>query len=260
MPANTKWKGPWNDYVCSGTVATDSVTGRSLIITTAHCAYDDVNKAFARNVLFIPDQAETTGSNTDLNCSNDPLGCWVPSGGIVDVNWTTLTFPDNIAWDYAYYVVNDSGSHVIGISGPYTDPSLNLIAGSLAIDFNLPQYNTTDSSDVTTALGYSYSEDPKFMYCQEDMTTEGSFNWWLPSCGLSGGSSGGPWIQPAGGTGPIISVNSWSYTNQPGMAGPKLWNTSAECLFNKAKASDLSALESALDGKAGEPINPDSCP
>lgn len=260
MPANTKWKGPWNGYVCSGTVATDGETGRSLIITAAHCVYDDVNKAFARNVLFIPDQAETTGSNTDLNCSNDPLGCWAPAGGIVDVNWTTRTFPDNIAWDYAYYVVNDSGSHIAGISGSYTDPSLDLIAGSLAIDFNLLQYNTTDASDVTTALGYSYSEDPKFMYCQEDMTTEGSFNWWLPSCGLSGGSSGGPWIQSAGGTGPIISVNSWGYTNQSGMAGPKLWNTSAECLFNKAKASDLSAFESALDGKAGESINPDSCP
>jgi len=51
MPANAKWRGPWNGYVCSGTVATDGITGRSVIITAAHCVYDDANKAFARNVL-----------------------------------------------------------------------------------------------------------------------------------------------------------------------------------------------------------------
>ena len=53
-------------------------------------------------------------------------------------------------------------------------------------------------------------------------------NFWLPNCGLSGGSSGGPWVQPfTNGNGTIISVNSWGYTNQPGMAGPKLSGTSA---------------------------------
>jgi hypothetical protein len=111
MPSNARRRGPWNGYVCSGTVATEEdYNGRSIIVTAAHCVYDDVNKAFARNVLFIPDQAGTTGTGTDRNCSNDPLGCWVPSLGVVDVNWTTRTFPDNIAWDYAYYVV--SGRHI----------------------------------------------------------------------------------------------------------------------------------------------------
>ncbi|MFP6837769.1 MAG: NAD(P)H-dependent oxidoreductase subunit E [Pseudomonadales bacterium] len=47
----------------------------STILTAAHCVYDDVHNAFARNVLFIPNQADTTGSATDLNCNNDPLGC-----------------------------------------------------------------------------------------------------------------------------------------------------------------------------------------
>ena len=74
------------------------------------------------------------------------------------------------------------------------------------------------------------------------MGTNGAVNWWLPSCGLTGGSSGGPWLQPAdGGNGPIISVNSWGYTNSPGMAGPKLSGTSAACVFTAAKT--LSASE-----------------
>ena len=220
MPNNPKHK-EWNGYVCSGTVATEAVTGRSIIITAAHCVYDDANKAFARNVLFIPAQHQS-GTRTDLDCSNDFLGCWAPDHGVVDVDWTTRTFPDNIAWDYAYYVVNDVPDNVLDVK-----------AGSVTISFAPPIVGNS-----THALGYSYSEDPNLMYCAENMGTNGDVNWWLPSCGLSGGSSGGPWIQPmANGSGPIISVNSWGYTTAPGMAGPILSGTSAECVFNAAELS-----------------------
>jgi hypothetical protein len=257
MPKNAKWKGPWGAFVCSGTTVTDNTAGRSVILTAAHCVYDDVNKAFARNVLFIPNQAGTSGSGTDLNCGNDPLGCWAPSYGVVDVNWTTTTFPNNIPWDYAYYVVDDTGAHDPGFTS--SSDSLDVAAGALRVSFSTPQTEDGDpgahSIDFTHALGYSYSEDPKLMYCAEDMTTEGPGNWWLPSCGLSGGSSGGPWVQRmdiALGSGPVISVNSWGYSNSPGMAGPKLSGTSAECVFTMA-ILDSPAL-SGVDGEAGTTV------
>jgi len=244
----------WDGYVCSGTVATESVTGRSIIITAAHCVYDDVNKAFARNVLFIPNQDGTTGSGTDTNCNNDPVGCWTTSFGVVDTNWTTGRFPNNAAWDYAYYVVNDSGAHS---GAAASSDALDQAVGSLDISFSQPYYNDNDDSatslDFTHGLGYSYSDDPNFMYCAEDMTTEGSDNWWLPSCGLSGGSSGGPWIQgmnESTGTGTIMSVNSWGYNGSPGMAGPILSGTSAECMFIEAQDTAFSAVSTA-DGQAG---------
>jgi len=255
MPSNARRKGPWTGYVCSGTVVDDGGTaGRSVILTAAHCVYDDANKAFARNVLFIPDQAGTSGTGTDLNCNNDPLGCWSPTFGVVDINWTGATFPDNIPWDYAYYVVKDSGSH----AGPAAIPeALDTAAGTLPVSFLEPYIDDgvagASSVDFTHALGYSYSNDPDFMYCAEDMTTEGAYNWWLPSCGLSGGSSGGPWVQPmdaSQGSGPVISVNSWGYTNSPGMAGPKLFNSSAACLFTGARSTDWLAVATA-DGEAG---------
>ena len=261
MPANAKRKGPWNGYVCSGTVIDDGTTdGRSVVLTAAHCVYDDVNKAFARNVLFIPSQASTTGSGTDLNCSNDPLGCWTPSFGVVDVNWTTATFPDNIPWDYAYYVVNDTGAHAEG-TAPSSE-ALDIAAGALPISFQAPEVNNETSIDFTHAIGYSYSDDPNLMYCAEDMTTEGAYNWWLPSCGLSGGSSGGPWVQPMDttkGSGPVISVNSWGYTTSPGMAGPKLDSSSAEYLFCLAISTGLNSV-STIDGEAGTVGPDDSCP
>lgn len=261
MPSNkrlTRWVG----YVCSGTVVDETGTNdRSIIVTASHCVYDDVNKAFARNVLFIPDQAGTSGTRTDLDCSNDPYGCWAPSFGTVDVNWTTRTFPDNVAWDYAYYVVDNSDAHEPGFLS--SSNALEEAVYPLPISFSPPNSDDGDpsetSDDFTHALGYSYSEDPHFMYCAEDMTYYDNVNWWLPSCELSGGSSGGPWVQPMDtgtGTGPIISVNSWGFTNQPGMAGPKLSGTSAGCVFDKAILTNLESV-SSNDGEAGVRV---SCP
>lgn len=230
MPANVQ-QTRWDGYVCSGTVAEDATSGRSVIITAAHCVYDDAHKAFARNVLFIPDQDRTTGGGTDLTCSNDPLGCWTPSFGVVDNDWASRTFPDNIPWDYAFYVVNDGdpAAHADGFTA--TGDVLDAAAGDLPV-----QLSNASIGQTAHALGYSYSDDPNFMYCSEPLGVDaGTDDYWLGSCGLSGGSSGGLWVQPmTGGEGPIISVNSWGYTNQPGMAGPRLGAITA-CVFGKAK-------------------------
>lgn len=132
--------------------------------------------------------------------------------------------------------------------------AIYVAAGSLAANFaTSPLHDVAGTGDFSHALGYSYSEDPNFMYCAEDMTINGSANWWLPACGLSGGSSGGPWVQPLdveAGSGPIVSVNSWGYINLPGMAGSKLSGTSAACVFAVAKTVDLPGRK-PLDGTAG---------
>ena len=258
MPKNAR-KKRWAAYVCSGSVVTDFVTGRSIIITAAHCVYDDANKAFARNVLFIPNQAQTSGTGTDSNCGNDPLGCWTPSFGIVDVSWTTSTFPNNIPWDYAYYVVNDSGAHA---GTAVSSGALDVEAGSVDVDFIAPVNDDgtagSATADFTYGLGYSYSDDPNFMYCADDMTTYDADNWWLPICGLSGGSSGGPWIQDmnvAAGDGSIISVNSWGFSDgSPGMAGPKLSGTTAMCIYNAAQ-SIIFADVSTSEGNEGVAVD-----
>ena len=229
---------PGGNYVCSGTVINDWATsGRSIILTAAHCVYDDENKVFASNVLFIPDQANTSGAGTDTNCSNDPLGCWVASFGVVDPDYTSRVFPDNSPWDYAYYVVaDDDVSHAAGYNNP-SNSTLDSAAGYMNISFTSPT-----QSKYTYALGYSYAMDPSFRYCAEGMSTNGSSNWWLGNCGLTGGSSGGPWSQSDAddlGNGPVISVNSWGYIRSSGMAGPKLSNNTAQCLFDVARSAPI---------------------
>ncbi|GLS84759.1 Ig-like domain-containing protein [Paraferrimonas haliotis] len=246
----------WAGYVCSGTVINDGRTGRTVIVTAAHCVYDDANKAFARNVLFIPNQAQTTGSGTDSNCDNDPLGCWVASFGVVENNWSDRTFPDNIPWDYAYYVAFDDNHQGPGSS------DIEATTGSFTINFQAPQQGSggadQTSIDYTRGMGYSYSDDPNFMYCAENMTSNGPDNWWLANCGLSGGSSGGPWIQPNVNALEVMSVNSWGYSDgSPGMAGPKLNGTTAQCLFDVAVDTDTTDTR---DGSAGVIVSQVSCP
>ena len=46
----------------------------------------------------------------------------------------------------------------------------------------VPTTAGTGSDDFTHALGYTFDFDPDFMYCSDDMTTEGTDNWWLPVC------------------------------------------------------------------------------
>ena len=248
MPVDPQ-RSDWDGYVCSGTAVNDGGTsGRSIILTAAHCVYDDLNKAFARNVMFIPNQADTLGAGTDLNCTNDPKGCWVPNLGVVDNNWATGTFPNNVAWDYAFYVVSDTAAHQAGYTA--APDALDSAVTAMTVSFTAPAYST-----LSHALGYSYSRDPQFMYCADKLGQASTVNYWLGKCGLSGGSSGGPWSQPFNtttGNGPIISVNSWGYTNQPGMAGPKLAGTSASCVFGVAKGA---AMGSFPHGDAGVKVN-----
>jgi len=48
----------------------------------------------------------------------------------------------------------------------------------------------------------------------------------------------------------VMSVNSWGYTNQPGIAGPKLSGTSASCVFDDAKSTAYGNVPTS-DGDAG---------
>lgn len=231
MPSNRR-KVEWIGYVCSGTVINDNAANTSSIITAAHCVFDDVNKTFAQNVMFIPNQDATTGSEgTDENCKNDPMGCFYPDYGIVAKEWTSSKFPNNIPWDSAFYVLEDANalenvllSEMGTIAG--LTPAIFSIqlgdpdSGSQGSDLNDPSFSQ--------ALGYSYEHDPLFRYSQENLIKLDANNWWIPRSRLSGGSSGGPWLQ----NGSIVSVNSWGYTTSDGMAGPIFGVARTAELFN----------------------------
>ena len=239
------------DFVCSGTVIMDGSNGsspnerngRSIIQTAAHCVYNDVLKEFATKAMFIPDQVSTKGVSSNSDCNDDKLGCWKLSFGVVSRGWADSEFPENVGYDYAYYVVHDdphtthTGGYLRGLTG-----ILDHDVDAVKIDFD---YRV---KDFTFALGYSSEHDPNYRYCSMDQSTIFGVSWyenlWLDQCGLGSGASGGPWIadMDENGVGTLFSINSWGFDDKIGMAGPSLRTQDgslAECLFQKAvKAKD----------------------
>ncbi len=228
------------DWVCSGTTVTNLNPNPavSLILTAAHCVYDDANKAFATNVMFIPDLA-ASGTATSGTCLGDYVfGCWKPSYGVVSGDWTRATWPSNIPYDYGIYVVSNTGAHAGG--GAFTG-ALDAL-GALPITWDT---DTVTGGMLTDAIGYTYKYDPQLMYCEQGLQAvsgvyggEPYVNRWLSACRLGGGSSGGPWMaaMPAG-AGPVISLNSWGYQGRPGMAGPNLQLAEPRCVYDKASTA-----------------------
>jgi hypothetical protein len=161
------------NYVCSGTVIKDYGTvGRSLVLTAAHCAYDEVNDVHATNVMFIPKQDDGGLDGSNFDCSDDNYGCWLvpllertPSSmtftdtifeahhhtsflfafnrtmqlGVVDSRWRDGDWPSIIKHDYAIYVVPDSGGWFTpgyNNSNPVLD---SVVGGGLEVDFTNEQ-------------------------------------------------------------------------------------------------------------------------
>jgi hypothetical protein len=217
---------------CSGTAVTDSTSGRSIILTAAHCVYDEFGTGFSNYGLFIPNQDDGYYDDTDWNCFNDPFGCWATAFGVVDQEWASFF---NFDYDYAFYAVSDIGAHV----GTALSDALDVAVGSLPIRFTAPTLGSN-----TYALGYPTDNDPLLRYCVDPLDDNGN-QLSLPNCMLGGGSSGGPWIQPMDvttGFGSIIGVNSNGPVAGAGMNSPKLFGTSAECLFNIVRTRNFASV------------------
>jgi hypothetical protein len=262
----------WVGRICTGTVVTDNVTGRSLILTAGHCVYNRENEGFMRNVLFIPDQRNTSGGATDADCTNDPYGCWVPQFGVIDSRFATYARMDSeqdrdtpehlkysnsasLVWDFGFYVVPDSEAHRGG--DPSIPEALDEAVSTYDISFETPLYDD-GVSDVawTYIFGYEQRYDPELRYCSNAITTEYlwiSYNRSKSICALQAGASGGPWIynfDESTGSGEIVSVSSVAAQFGYGVWGPKFQEASAECVFGFAQEASFDSVLQQ-DGQAG---------
>lgn len=248
-----------NDYGCTGTAIKDNKSGRTLILTSAHCVYDDYLRTWASNVVFIPNrdeiQTNLTADEIFRQCHEDVCGCWTISAGVVLERWGTVEWPYNLPYDYGVFVVDDVGAHE-GVS-----------CGSDALD------EAVDAMDIfcddingsyTTALGYSLEHKPDFRYCAENVTTvdlhydihesflPGTETYYLNHCMLTPGASGGPWLV----NGKIASVLSWFYYGTgEGSGGPIITEEGARCLINAARELDFVAVSQEEDGEQGIFVN-----
>jgi hypothetical protein len=249
---------------CSGAAVKDYKSGRSLVVTAAHCIY---NVSFANSVIFIPNRDARTTSVTGLatarSCTSDPCGCWVASASIVPAQWPALKWPYSATVDYGMYIFDDQGSHT------------GNQCGSTALDVAVNAMDLVTDQPVVGqymhALGYPGTLGKDLLYCANTAKLEKPYfapvngTWFVDQCDLKPGSSGGPWVahldnktHSTTGFGVVVGVNSWGYTSVKGMGAAIIGEKYMTCMINRAREIDLVAMRSKPIGAQGEVVD-DSC-
>ena len=214
-------------YICSGTATTDSRTGASLVLTAAHCAYDETSERFATEWMFIPD----FDSQPTYECDDTRYGCWTASALVVHDGYASAGGFNTQA------TLHDFAFAVVGPGGHSGNTLLESVVGTYALDlggFDAP-------GDQAFAFGYPASQKYKgsdLVYCAgsifEDPYNEEA-TWGLP-CGMTGGSSGGPWLSgfnTSSQAGTLSSLNSYGYSGVKAMHGPK-FNDDTDAVYDAA--------------------------
>ena len=228
-------------WVCSATVIDDSSAGSNhsaLILTAAHCVYDETNGGFADNWMFIPDYdaASVPLDSEGTFCASTEYGCWTAEAMAVHDGYASAgSFGAALAYDFAVVRVGGGGH-----SG---SAELDHVVVEQSYSFSGPV--ALDGSVDGHAFGYPAEKKWKgtdLIYCfgpvdGDPLNADGTYR--LDECKLNGGSSGGPWLDPfseGSGAGTVISVNSYGYRGIDAMHGPFL-NANTQAVYNAAQGA-----------------------
>lgn len=224
------------DYICSGSVVRESDSNQSIVLTAGHCAVDN-DGTFATNWLFIP----SFDTKPTYSCPSTQYGCWVADALYADKAFATAGGFNNTAvqHDWAFAVV--SGGGFSGSSQLDTT-----VGGSFTLQVNVDYAGKTLSAFGYPAAGKYHGYD--LVYCRGKVSTDpntGGTTYSMP-CNMTGGSSGGPWVDTGTGTSPsyasstLNSLNSYRYSGGKSMYGPK-FNDGTQAVFDAADSGTLTS-------------------
>jgi hypothetical protein len=232
-------------YVCSAVAIDDPASNnRSLVLTAAHCVYDETTGQFALNWVFIPDYDAAPAPLTTSGsfCSSTAYGCWTPLAMVVDSGFTSAGgFNDQaVLYDFAVVAVGQGG-----LDGN------TLLEQAVATE--QPSFST-DANGNPAGYAFGYPAEKKWhgndlIYCKGPIDTDpntANATYRLNQCDLNGGSSGGPWLvdfNESTGVGTVISLNSYGYRGTSAIFGPML-DADTQVVYSTA----------ALDSTQGETI------
>jgi hypothetical protein len=224
-------------YVCSGTTLADSRNTFSLVITAGHCVYDETAggglNGFATNWMFFPQY----DANPVLDCATSTLGCWTAQALVVNKGFasaggftTTATHYD---WGFAVVGAGGRSNTQLDARGTF-GYSPSAMAGTTVVDaFGYPAAGKYRGNDL--------------VYCQGPLgfdANTANTNYKL-ACGMTGGSSGGPWFSgfntTTGDAGTIQSLNSYGYSGQSNMYGP-IFNGTTSTTYNAADGATTNTI------------------
>jgi hypothetical protein len=218
------------NWVCSGSVVSDHRSGASIVLTAGHCAYDETAdgaiNGFATNWVFIPEY----DTNPTLACQNTRYGCWTADALVVHQGFATAGGFNTQA------TLHDFAFAVVGPGGKSGTAQLDATVGSFPITFSGNFLGQKLYAFGYPAAGKYHGND--LVYCAGNVFTD-EFNGddtWGMACGMTGGSSGGPWLSSFNentGSGTVSSLNSYGYSGVKNMYGPK-FNANTADVFDAA--------------------------
>ena len=190
------------NYVCSA-----SVIGAHLLITARHCVYDYGSGAWATNVVFYPGY-DSGKANTRLGPSNGWLG---------RQNYTWVSGASG--WQYDIGFIQVFNQNRTGCAAQSGNPTVASYTGTLGY-----KYGGSYDARQFDIFGYPQASpfSGKFPYQCETSTgslnTFGETNTFEVGCDMTGGSSGGPWLDTyklneSGAMNYVTSVTSFKWTS-----------------------------------------------
>lgn len=222
------------NWQCSGTAASDSRSGYSVVLTAGHCAYDETNGAFATNWVFIPAwDAKPATFSSACTASATTYGCWHATALVVDSGFATAgSFNDQATrHDFAFAVVGGGGFN-----------------GTTPLQTYVTEFAVSLSSVTTSATVYAFGFPAAGKYHGNDLTycsgtpIKDQYNnndTFGLACDMTGGSSGGGWMAPftpGTGVGTLGGLNSYGYSGIRNMYGPD-FNSNTDAVYTTAKGT-----------------------
>lgn len=207
-------------YQCTGSVVT--APSKSLVLTAAHCLYDNDYGIWYSNFIFIPSFDEY----------DEPYGYWIGKKYVIHSGYAA---PDGslkfFNYDYGFVVATRSDrkkiADVVGSQGI----SFTSKRSQLTFSFGFPG-NIADGLVMSMCAGYLFPPT----------CNDGTYKGQALRCGMLGGSSGGPWIEKFSvttGLGYAMGVNSYGcpdVVSEYIMHGP-LFDTQTSAIYNTIKYS-----------------------
>jgi V8-like Glu-specific endopeptidase len=197
------------DLACSGTAVVSS--NQSVVDTAGHCLY--LNGRWVQNVIFCPLYEN----------GNTPYGCWAARDLEVPSDWISARLND-------YH--HDFGMIIVA---PNNQGALTDLVGGAGWAYNQPVNQTF--------YAHGYPAGPPFdgqtrQSCEGSIGTSrqhgGGTVVSIP-CGLTGGSSGGPWFIQINGNWYLNGHNDFTSILQPGHMFSPYYDDTWYALYEKAQ-------------------------
>ncbi len=198
------------NYVCSGTSVAAS-SGLSLVWTAGHCVHEGPG-SYATNFMFAPAYIDGTS----------PYGKWAATALQTTTQWAS------------------SGNFTYDVGAARVAPGAGAPPNTTLADIQTPRsmaFNYGVTVNSTRFKSYGYPAAGKFngqrMYmCDSAVVRRDGSTSIAPmgiGCDMTGGSSGGGWINSAG---LVASVNSYGYSSLKNVMHGPYQGTAAQSLYN----------------------------